>query len=412
VTFAAATAFQGWWRMSAKVGLASLVLALVVGGSSVPEASGHAPEWIGTWQAAPASAQAGTETGHPNKTIRNVVHTSIGGKSVRVRLSNAFGTAPLLMGHVTVALSSGTAAVVPGTMRSATFGGVPSVTIPPGAEVVSDPVALTMPADADLAVTVYSPSESGPATYHPQAYRENYFAAGDVAADETGTPFSAATTSFHYVSGVEVRASSARGAVVAFGDSITDGAWSTRGANLRWPDQLFDRLMKRPAPLRFGVLNAGISANRLASQGTSATAGQNGLARLDRDALSRAGVRTIVLMEGINDIQSSVPAAQLIMGLQQVVSRSHAAGVRVVAGTIAPWKGWRTYTPEREEIRLEVNRYIRTAGIFDAVVDFDEALRDPADAAIMRPAFDSGDHLHPNDAGYRAMAEAVDLRKL
>ena len=170
--------------------------------------------------------------------------------------------------------------------------------------------------------------------------------------------------------------------------------------------------MKRPAALRFGVLNAGISANRLASQGTSATAGPNGLARLDRDALSRAGVRTVVLMEGINDIQSSVPAAQLIMGLQQVVSRSHAAGVRVVVGTIAPWKGWRTYSPEREEIRVAVNSYIRSAGISDAVVDFDEALRDPADPGQLRPAYDSGDHLHPNDAGYRAMAEAVDLKTL
>lgn len=398
--------------MSAKVALASLVLALVAGGSSVPEVSWHAPEWIGTWQAAPAGAQAGTGVGHPNKTIRNVVHTSVGGKAVRVRLSNVFGTAPVLMGQVTVALSTGGADVVPRTMRPVTFGGVPSVTIPPGAEVVSDAVTLTVPPDADLAVTVYTPSESGPATYHPQAYRSNYFADGDHALDETGAPFAASTTSFHYVSGVEVRSSQARGAVVAFGDSITDGAWSTRGADLRWPDQLFDRLMKRPAALRFGVLNAGISANRLVSQGTSATAGPNGLARLDRDALTRAGVRTIVLMEGINDIQNSVPASQLIMGLQQVVARAHAAGVRVVAGTIAPWKGWRTYTPERESIRLDVNSYIRTADIFDAVVDFDAALRDPADSAVLRPSFDSGDHLHPNDAGYRAMAEAVDLHRL
>lgn len=398
--------------MSAKVGVASLVLALVASGSSVAEPSVRGPEWIGTWQAAPAGAQAGTDLGHPNKTIRNVVHTSIGGTAARVRLSNAFGTAPVLLGHVTVAVSTGDAGIVPATMREVTFGGVPSVTIPPGAEVLSDAVSLTVPADADLAVTVYTPAESGPATYHPQAYRSNYFAAGDHAADETGTPFAAATTSFHYVSGVEVRGARARGAVVAFGDSITDGAWSTRGANLRWPDQLFDRLMQRPAALRFGVLNAGISANRLASQGTSATAGPNALARLDRDALTRAGVRTVVLMEGINDIQSSVPAGQLIMGLQQVVSRSHAAGVRVVVGTIAPWKGWRTYSPEREEIRVAVNSYIRSAGIFDAVVDFDEALRDPADPGQLRPAFDSGDHLHPNDAGYRAMAEAVDLRTL
>lgn len=398
--------------MKSAIGAASVVLALMVGGSSAAQTGGPGPEWIGSWQAAPASAQAGTDQGHPNRTIRNVVHTSIGGKAARVRLSNAFGTAPVLMGHVTVALSTGSASVVPGTMRAVTFGGLPSVTIPVGAEVVSDAVNLSVPADADLAVTLYTPLESGPATYHPQAYRENYFAAGDHAADETGTPFAPATTSFHYVSGVEVRDSRARGAIVAFGDSITDGAWSTRGANLRWPDQLFDRLANRPAALRLGVLNAGISANRLASQGTSATAGPNGLARLDRDALTRAGVRTVVLMEGINDIQSSVPAAQLIMGLQQVVSRSHAAGVRVVAGTIAPWKGWRTYTPEREEIRLAVNEFIRSAGIFDGVVDFDAVLRDPADAGMLRPAFDSGDHLHPNDAGYRAMAGAVDLRSL
>jgi lysophospholipase L1-like esterase len=393
-----------------KTAIGAVVLALVLGGSSAAEPAGHGPEWIGTWQAAPATAQAGT--GHPDKTIRNVVHTSIGGRSARVRLSNAFGTAPVLMSAVTVALSTGTASTVPGTMRAVTFGGVPSVTIPVGAEVVSDAVNLTVPPDSDLAVTVYTPAESGPATYHPQAYRENYFATGDHASDETGTPFGVTTTSFHYVSGVEVRGSRARGAIVAFGDSITDGAWSTRGANLRWPDQLFDRLAQRPAPLRFGVLNAGISANRLVSQGTNPTAGQNALARLDRDALTRAGVRTVVLMEGINDIQNSVPADQLIMGLRQVVSRGHAAGVRVVVGTIAPWKGWRTYTPEREEIRLAVNGFIRTAGIFDGVVDFDAALRDPADPGMLRAAYDSGDHLHPNDAGYKAMAEAVDLRKL
>ncbi|MFS8097015.1 SGNH/GDSL hydrolase family protein [Lentzea alba] len=396
--------------MRSAVGVA--VLALVLGGSAVAEPASHGPEWIGTWQTAPASAQVGTETGHPNKTIRNVVHTSIGGKAARVRLSNAFGTAPVLMSHVTVALSTGAASTVPGSMRAVTFGGLPNVTIPVGAEVVSDAVNLTVPADADLAVTVYTPQESGPATYHPQAYRENYFATGDHAADETGTPFAAATTSFHYVSGVEVRDSRARGAIVAFGDSITDGAWSTRGANLRWPDQLFDRFAQRPAPLRYGVLNAGISANRLASQGTNPTAGQNALARLDRDALTRAGVRTVVLVEGINDIQSTVPAEQLIMGLRQVVERGHAAGVRVVVGTMTPWKGWRTYTPEREEIRLAVNEFIRTAGIFDGVIDMDAALRDPADPGMLRPAFDSGDHLHPNDAGYKAMAEAVDLRKL
>ena len=396
------------------VGVASVVLALAAGGTSgaEPVPRGFGAEWIGSWQTAPASAQAGTDTGHPNRTIRNVVHTSIGGTAARVRLSNAYGTKPLLMGRVTVAVSNGDATTVPGTMRAVTFGGLATVTIPVGAEVVSDAVVLSVPPDADVAITVYTPEESGPATYHPQAYRENYFAVGDHAADEAAAAFTPGTTSFHYVSGLEVRGSLARGAVVAFGDSITDGAWSTRGANLRWPDQLADRLLQRPRPLRFGVLNAGISANRLASQGTSATAGQNALARFDRDALTRAGVRTVVLVEGINDIQSSVPAEQLIMGLRQVVERGHAAGVRVVVGTMTPWQGWRTYTPEREEIRLAVNRFIRTAGIFDGVVDFDAALRDPANQGAMLPAYDSGDHLHPNDAGYHAMAQAVDLWKL
>lgn len=389
---------------------AAAVLALVVGGSSA--AQEHHPEWVGTWQTAPASARAGTDTGYPNQSIRNVVHTSIGGRAARVRLSNAYGTAPVLMGKVSVALSNGGAGAIPGTMRAVTFGGAPTVTIPVGAEVVSDGVELNVPPDADLQVTVYTPEPSGPVTYHPQAYRENYFATGDHAADESGAAFAPTTTSFHYVSGVEVRGSRAGGAVVALGDSITDGAWSTRGANMRWPDQLADRLLERPASQRLGVLNAGISANRLASQGTNPTAGQNALARLDRDVFSRAGVRTVVLMEGINDIQSSVPAEQLIMGLRQVVERGHAAGVRVVVGTITPWKGWRTYTPEREQIRVAVNQFIRTAGIFDAVVDFDAALRDPADPETLRPAYDSGDHLHPNDAGYRAMAGAVDLKSL
>ncbi|RSN26017.1 SGNH hydrolase [Amycolatopsis sp. WAC 01416] len=364
--------------------------------------------WVGTWAAAPAAGVAGTDNGYPNFSIRNIVHTSAGGHEVRVRLSNAFGRTPVLFGRVTVAVAAGpdTPQAVPGTMRTLTFGGDREVTVPPGADIVSDGAALTVPRDGDLLVTTYTPTPSGPVTYHPLATQNSYFTRnGDKSADESAAAFPEKTAVWHYVSGVDVRGPGLRGSVVAIGDSITDGANSTWGANLRWPDQLADKISTR-----LGVLNAGISGNRLLLDG--GTYGVNALARLDRDVLNQSGVRTAIVFEGINDIQQTPHQAdpnKIISALKQIATRAHDRGLRVLGATITPWKGWGSYTPQLEETRQAVNRFIRTSRHFDSYIDFDAAIRDPADPQRMKPEYDSGDHLHPGDKGFTAMANAVPL---
>jgi lysophospholipase L1-like esterase len=371
-------------------------------------------DWVGTWQT--AMAQRTTEQGLPNHSIRNVVHTSAGGRAARVRLSNVYGTAPVLMGRVTLAVAARPDApdAVTGTMREVTFGGAPSITVPAGAEVLSDPVALAVPADGDLLVTVFTPQPSGPVTVHPRAYQTSFLTAdGDHAAEESGAAFTQQTTAWHYVTAVEVHAPSVRGAVVTFGDSITDGDKSTVSANLRWPDVLADRLAAQPGPTRLSVLNSGISANRILDSSTG-IGGPNAFARLSRDMLTPAGARTVILLEGINDIGNLAhPDPEVLnAALGQLAAQARAQGLRVVGATITPFKGWRSYNEEREGVRQAVNEFIRTSGVFDAVVDFDAVVRDPADPQRIDPAYDSGDHLHPSDAGYRAMGNAVDLRAL
>lgn len=375
-----------------------------------------AGDWVGTWQTAMANTAAGTDQGLPNHSIRNLVHTSVGGSAARVRLSNVYGKVPVLMGRVTVAVAGGpeTPDAVAGTMREVTFGGAPSITVPAGAEVLSDPVALTVPTDGDLLVTVFTPSPSGPVTGHPRAYQTSFLATdGDHAADETGTAFTGRTTAWHYVTAVEVRAPSARGAVVTFGDSITDGDKSTTSANLRWPDALSDRLVAEPGPTRLSVLNSGISANRVLDSSTG-IGGPNAFARLARDMLTPTGAHTVILLEGINDIGNleHPDPAVLSAALAQLAAQAHAQGLRVIGATITPFEGWRSYNAERESVRQAVNEFIRTSGVFDGVIDFDAAVRDPADPQRLRPEYDSGDHLHPSDTGYRAMADTIDLRLL
>jgi lysophospholipase L1-like esterase len=400
---------------------AALVLALVtVNGST---ASGdHAPAvpdgWVGTWAAAPAAQVSNTPDGYPDYSIRNVVHTSIGGNSVRVRLSNAFGTTPLTFGRVTIAVAAapGKADAVPGTMRTLTFGGAATTVVPARADTLSDPAPLTVPRDADLLVTTFVPTASGPVTYHPDAQQTSFFTrTGDHSAETSGAAFTEQTSAWHYVSEVDVRGSGAPGSVVAFGDSITDGYNSTVGADHRWPDYLSDRLAAGHRPL--GVLNAAISGNRLLLDAVPAGSdfGPNGLSRLDHDVLRVGDVRTLILLEGINDIQQDphqTDPAQLIAAYRQLITQAHARGIRVIGGTMTPFKGWQTFDPVLEATREAVNSFIRTSGAFDSVIDFDRAVRDPADPLRMLPAYDSGDHLHPGDAGYRAMAAAVDLARL
>jgi lysophospholipase L1-like esterase len=361
--------------------------------------------WSGSWEAAPS----GTTPALPGAAVRNVVHLSVGGSLLRIRLSNRLGTAPLALGAVTVALArkGGPDALV-GTMRTVTFSGAATADVPPGADLVSDPVPLVVPSAADLLVTVHTPADSGPATYHRTALRTSYIAPQGTgrAADEDGSAYAATTSHWYYVTGVDVLGSGGTGAgsVVAFGDSLTDGTGSTPDADHRWPDRLADRLRNQGQ----GVLNAGIAGNRLLRDGT----GPSALSRLDADALSRSGARTLVVFEGINDINGK-PQADDIRDFEAayraIVARAHEHGIRVVGATLTPYGGHGGFTAAREDLRQRINVFIRTGGAFDAVLDFDAAVRDPAEPDRIRPAYDPGDHLHFNDAGMRALADSIDL---
>jgi lysophospholipase L1-like esterase len=400
------------------VAIASGVVLLALGGASV--SAGAAPRarptgpWTGTWQGTMAAAMDG---GCANCTTRDVVHTSIGGTAVRVRLSNVFGTAPLLVGHTTVALPAvpGTAQVAPGTLRQVTFHRRAAVTVAPGAEAVSDPVLLTVPARHDLLVTTYTPGRQVRMSYHPIAMRHSFFAGGaDVANAVDASAFPSPTVVWRFVSGVDVAgATAAPGSIVALGDSITDGYRSSDDADHRWTDVLAGRLLRGPAQRRFGVLNAGIGGNRVLLDDSAD--GPSALHRLERDVLSRPGVRAVIVLEGINDIQRAphqLDPAKITAGLAEIAARSRARGLRVIGGTLTPFGGCSCYTPREERTRQAVNSWIRTGGAFDAVIDFDAVLRDARHPHRMRPAYDSGDHLHPGDAGYTAMGNAVDLSAL
>ncbi|WP_328552779.1 SGNH/GDSL hydrolase family protein [Streptomyces sp. NBC_00358] len=367
--------------------------------------------WTGTWEAAPS----GTVPALPGASIRDVVHTSVGGRAARVRLSNRLGTRPLQLGSVTLALQRPgeprSPRAVAGSMRTVTFAGAGSVTVPAGRDVVSDPVALPVPADSNLLVSVHTPADSGPATYHRSALQANFVAPrGDRTAEESGAAYTTTVGDWYYVTGVDVLGPAA-GSVVALGDSITDGTGSSFDANHRWPDRLSARLRDLPAYRRPGVLNAGIAGNRvlLAGRGPSA------LTRLDTDVFSRAGVRTMIVLEGVNDLKGTPeqrdPRA-LVNAYRLVVRRAHARGIRVIGATITPYGGHVAYTPAREAVRQAVNTAIRSRRIFDAVADFDATVRDPARPSRILPAYDPGDHLHFNDAGMRALADTIDLRSL
>lgn len=345
--------------------------------------------------------------------MRDIVHTSIGGRSLRISLSNVFGDAPVTFDSVYVGRQRSGARVVWGSNRRATFSGSESITVPPGAEVLSDPVAGRVLPDTSLAVSVHLDGPAGALTGHNLAVQTSYAADGDHAAEESPAAYGEEVDHYWYwVDALVVDAPASVDTVALLGDSITDGFGSTVGADRRWPDHLADRLARRPEARQLGVMNQGIAGNRVLRD----SAGVSALARLDRDVLSQPDVSTVVLLEGINDIGNGdvTAAEQLIAGYRQVIARSHAAGVCVVGGTLTPFQGTAPpyYSAEKDAIRVAVNRWIRRSGEFDAVVDFDAATRDPSRPQRFLPAYDSGDHLHPGDAGYAAMAAAVDLRDL
>jgi lysophospholipase L1-like esterase len=381
--------------------------------------------WTGTWTAAQVAAfpdffgQKNWSEGFDNQSVRQVVRVSRGGSTVRIRVSNVYGEAPLRLSGASIGRAGAGASLRPGRVRPLTFNRSPSTVVPAGREAVSDATPLRVAALERLSVTLYFAGRTGPSTFHPLAIATSYRAADDHRFDRDGAVFSETSQSWYYLSGVDVRGPgrTRRGAVVAFGDSITDGVLSTPDADNRYPDELAERLVAAGRPL--GVLNAGIGGNRVLAD--SPGFGEKATARFQRDALGQPGVRTVIVLEGINDIGvgeatgAPVTAQQLIGGHRALIRAARARGVKVIGGTITPTKGvpYPGYHTERgEAVRDAVNQWIRTSGEYDAVVDFDRALADPLDPDRMRREYDGGDGLHPNDAGMRAMAAAVDLEAL
>jgi lysophospholipase L1-like esterase len=386
--------------------------------------------WVTSWSASPQVATPGTlaAAGFDNQTVRDIVFTSVGGDAIRLELSNVFGTSPLQVGRVTVAVAAPGAAVAPGTIHQVTFGGRASFQVPASAQILSDPVAMLVWPLQDLAVSVYLPVQTGAATFHSDAQQVNWVSTtGDHAADQDAGAFTTQTQSWYYLSDLIVRSSGAEGTVVAFGDSITDGVQSTIGANARWPSDLARRL-DALGGLTLSVADEGIGGNRVLTGALCCGPGAG--ARFRRDALAQPGVRDIIVLEGINDIGLSaagpgrccpavspdpgtdVSAAQIIAGYRQLIAQAHARGVKIFGATLLPFKGAGYYTAAGEAKREAVNTWIRTSGAFDDVIDFDAVVRDPADPLMLNPAYDSGDHLHPDDAGYQAMANAISLKML
>jgi len=420
-------------------------------------------QWVGTWGTAPAgpplAAQLQTFN---NQTLRLIVHTSIGGSQVRIRLSNTFGAMPLRIGEAHIALRQGGAGIMAGSDRTLTFSGARSVVIAPGAPVLSDPVALDVPALSDLAVSLHLPDTVQANTIHGSAFQTNYVSLpGNFTGADT-LPTERTITSWPFLTEVDVNAPGSV-AIVALGDSITDGAVTTLDANRRWPDLLALRLQTTrdladaasgngrqaaakemakgaaqstasgaankagaslaPLNARLGVVNRGIGGDRLLRDpGEQPLFGRAALERFDRDVLATAGVRHMVVLIGINDIghpgtgtipASEAPTAQdLIAGYRQLIERAHAKGIAVYGATLTPFEGTvfpGYYTPEKEQVRQAVNNWIRSGDAFDGVIDFERAVRDPAHPTRMLPAYDSGDHLHPNDLGMQAMANAIPL---
>ena len=359
-------------------------------------------DWVGSWAVA---VQSGGRS-FQEQTVRQVLRTSIGGDTVRIRLSNEFGSDPLTLSGVHLARTVRAGTVDPATNTAVTFGGSPSVTIAPGSAAQSDPIDFDLPAGGDVAVSAYLPQGSGATTQHHFANRNNYIGWGDQA---TAATISDAETadSYFFLSGVDVRNSAAQGAVVALGASITDGFASSFNNSRRWPDQLARRLAA--AGRTVGVLNAGISGNQLTRDG----AGESVLKRFDRDVLAQPGVRWVIVSDAaINDLGDDDPptGAELVDALRRLIQRGHDAGIKIFCSTLTPYEGTGYWSAEGEQGRDAVNDFIRGEGSgCDAVIDLDAATHDPADPNRYRGAYDSGDHLHPNDAGMQAIADAVDL---
>jgi lysophospholipase L1-like esterase len=398
----------------------AVVAALVV---SCAFAQSRQDHWVATWTTpqplfrnptagggrAPANAsQAINASGFHDQTVRMIVHTSIGGSKLRIKLASPFGSAPVKIGTAHVALRSKGAEIMPASDRPLSFNGKPGCMLGPGMVILSDPVNLTVPTQGDVAVSLYLPGETGP----PAAHNGLHTAYVSKEGDETGAAAIADATpasSYYWLSAVDVLADRKAAVIVTLGDSITEGARSTPDTDRMWPAVLAARLAANKKTAEIAVANMGIGGNRVLRDGAGASA----LARFDRDVLSQSGVKWVMLLEGINDIGHGdvepLSADDLIGAYQQMIERAHTHGIGAIGCTLTPYEGAGYSRPEGEVIRETVNNWIRTSGAFDAVVDFEAVTRDPNQPKHLRADFDPGDHLHPNDAGYRAMGEAIDL---
>ena len=419
---------------------------LLAGGAAMLPAAGSAwpppvrSGWVATWAASP---MAGTALGSPmahagfrDQTVRNVIYTSVGGDELRVQVSNAFGAKPLRVGAVSVGVVLVGARLVPGTAHTVTFRGKASVTIPVGAQALSDPLAMKVVPLQELAVSLYFPRATGPATYHMDAQQTGYVASGDHAGETAATAYTTTNSSWYFLDGLDVHDPAAPGTIVAFGDSITDGSQSLN-ANARWPNYLARRLHAVFSHRAPAVVDEGISGNRVLNN--SACYGESAEARFERDALSQPGVNDVILLEGINDIGFSgetdsgcfapnnaiVTAAQIEAGYRNLIHMAHARGVKIFAGTLTPFTGSHAIyggnfgTAHGESLREAVNTWIRTSHAFDGVIDFAKVIQNPYDPLYFNPVYNSYDssinsydNLHPNVVGYEAMGHAINLALL
>ena len=394
-----------------------MLLLIAVSAAAAQTAPASAPDnWVGTW----ATSAFDGDPWHTvptlvDSTLREIVHTSVAGRQLRIRLSNEFGIEPLRIAAASVALSAGQSAIDAGSLHQLAFGGSPSIVIPPGAEVLSDTVPMATPAFANLAISIYLPLQQvSDGSVHSSAQQDNYIATGNHVQDASLTA-PVVVDSWYFVKGVDVDPVAPKAAsVVAFGDSITDGAYATENANHRWPDYLAVRLHNNPSTAHLAVLDEGIGGNCILIHCVAS----NALARFDRDVLAQAGVKYMIVLEGINDIGAlhdpnrpdyRLTAEDLEQGLSQLVARAHEQGIKVFGATLTPYKGAGYFTEKGEQIREALNQWILTSGVFDGTIDFDKATRDPANPLVFAAQYDSGDHLHPKDAGYSAMADAIDL---
>lgn len=402
--------------MNLRTLVSSTALILALASFNLSASAAPADHWVGTWATSPvALPDAAEKYGAIETTYREIVHTSLGGDSSRIILTNEFGLGPLTVNSAYLALRVKGSEIDVANTRQITFDGRSSITIPAGALAVSDPVALKLPPLADVAVSFVLPAQAiQQATHHSFADQTSYTVPGSVSgAKSLETPTE--ITNWPFLKGIDVRVDEKSAAIVAFGDSITDGSHSTKDTNQRWPDILAQRLQADKKMKNLGVLNEGIGGNRILHDNT----GPSALARFDRDVLAQAGVKYLIILEAINDIGHAqdpvkpydvVSAEDLIAGFGQLAARAHTHGIKVYGATLTPYVGAKYASPAGEAMRQAVNKWIRTSNELDGFIDFEKASQDPANPAVFSSTADGGDHLHPSDGGYKAMGDSIDLK--